>query len=158
MNTTSPKLLFVCLGNICRSPMAEGIFRHKAQEMGIEIETDSCGTGGWHAGESPDGRAQGCMRDHGMNIGDLRARKFSPADFDRFDVIFTMDTSNHGDVLSLASSDKQAQKVKLMLNEIYPGEDTSVPDPYFGGDEGFEHVFDLLTRSADKVLSELQAR
>lgn len=138
--------------------MAEGIFRHKAREMGIDIDTDSCGTGGWHAGEQPDRRAQQCMRDHGLDISDLRARKFSRADFERFDLIFTMDTSNHADILDLADSDAQAAKVRLMLNEIYPGQNMSVPDPYYGGGEGFEHVYDMLSNAADKVLGELDAQ
>ncbi|MEZ4722694.1 MAG: low molecular weight protein-tyrosine-phosphatase [Flavobacteriales bacterium] len=149
------KILFVCLGNICRSPMAEGVFRAKAQELGLSLQFDSCGTGGWHAGEAPDRRAQQCIREHGLDISDLRARKFRQSDFQDFDIIFTMDRSNYEDVIEMANSTGDKEKVRMILSEIYPGENISVPDPYYGGDQGFEHVFDLLNRSADKVLSQI---
>ncbi|MDP4763436.1 MAG: low molecular weight phosphotyrosine protein phosphatase [Salibacteraceae bacterium] len=150
------KILFVCLGNICRSPMAEGAFRHVAKEKGINLDLDSCGTGGWHAGEAPDSRMQSTSLAHGVDISDLRARQFEVEDFDKFDRIYVMDTENRDNVLKLARSQSDRQKVKLMLNEIYPNENKSVPDPYFGGQQGFEYVFELLMRSAEKVLSEIE--
>lgn len=150
-----PKILFVCLGNICRSPMAEGAFRYLAREKGIDIELDSAGTGDWHVGEAPDQRMQDTAKSHGVDISDLRARHFTPADFDAFDRIYVMDESNYDNVVKLARGEEDRAKVKMMLNEIYPGENRPVPDPYFGGKQGFEHVYDLLTRSAEKVLNEL---
>lgn len=150
------KVLFVCLGNICRSPMAEGIFRHKANELGLKVEFDSCGTSGWHQGESPDKRAQKCLEGHGISIADLRAREFQSSDFSKFDVIYTMDESNHTDVLASARNPEEASKVKMMLNESKPGKNMSVPDPYFGEGDGFEHVFELLTEAANSTLKKWQ--
>lgn len=135
--------------------MAEGIFRQKAADKNIEVQLDSAGTGGWHVGEAPDRRMQQTGKQHGVDISDLRGRQFTAADFDRFDQIFVMDDSNRENVLALARNDEDRSKVEMMLNTIYPGEDMSVPDPYFGGQQGFEHVFDLLDRAAEKVLSEL---
>jgi protein-tyrosine phosphatase len=151
----TPRILFVCLGNICRSPMAEGAFRHLAREKGIDIELDSAGTGDWHVGEAPDHRMQATAKSHGVDISDLRARHFTVEDFDAFDRIYVMDESNYDNVVKLARNEEDSAKVKMMLNEIYPGENMPVPDPYFGGQQGFEHVYDLLTRSAEKVLNEL---
>jgi len=146
------KILFVCLGNICRSPMAEGVFRQRAQDLHLDVSFDSAGTGGWHAGEAPDKRMQETGQGHGVDISDLRARQFSVSDFDAFDQIYVMDDSNLENVLKLARDANDRGKVKMLLNELYPREDMSVPDPYFGGQQGFEHVFDLLQRSAEKVL------
>lgn len=136
--------------------MAEGAFRHVAKEKGINLDLDSCGTGGWHAGGAPDSRMQSTSLAHGVDISDLRARQFEVEDFDKFDRIYVMDTENRDNVLKLARSQSDRQKVKLMLNEIYPNENKSVPDPYFGGQQGFEYVFELLMRSAEKVLSEIE--
>lgn len=136
--------------------MAEGIFRHKAGEMGVAVELDSCGTGGWHAGEPPDRRAQQCARSYGVDISGLRARQFRTDDFEHFDLIFVMDTSNYRDVLSLARNDSHRAKVRLILNEVHPNENRSVPDPYYGGARGFDNVFDMLSRAAERVLSSLQ--
>jgi len=147
------RILFVCLGNICRSPMAEGVFTHLAAERGLSLEFDSAGTGGWHAGEAPDRRMQQTAHGHGIDITGLRARKFERADFDRFDIIYAMDESNQRDILALARSREDQEKVRLILNEVYPGENMSVPDPYYGGQNGFEHVYDLLKRAAENVLS-----
>ena len=148
------KVLFVCLGNICRSPMAEGVLRSKAEEKGFSIEIDSCGTGDWHAGESPDDRAQKCMKDHGYDISDLRARQFRTEDFDRFDHIFVMDKENYKNVVNLAPTNEHKSKVNLFLNMSHPSENRVVPDPYFGGPEGFNHVYDMLAEAADAFLIE----
>lgn len=150
------KILFVCLGNICRSPMAEGIFEHKAKALGVDVTFDSAGTGDWHAGEAPDKRAQETAKKNGVDISGLRARQFIEADFDRFDRIYVMDRTNQENVLQLASSSDEKDKVRLMLNETYPDENRSVPDPYFGGDDGFNQVFAMLDRAAGKVLTELK--
>ncbi len=132
--------------------MAEGVFRQRAHDLNLDVSFDSAGTGGWHAGEAPDKRMQETGKDHGVDISDLRARQFSVSDFDAFDLIYVMDDSNLENVLKLARNAHDRGKVKMLLNELYPGEDMSVPDPYFGGQQGFEHVFDLLQRSAEKVL------
>jgi len=132
--------------------MAEGIFRHKVRERGLPFETDSAGTGDWHVGEAPDRRMQGTAADHGVDITDLRGRQFTAQDFDRFDHIFVMDESNYTNVIKLARNEDDREKVEMMLDVLYPGERQSVPDPYFGGQDGFEHVFDLLDRATEEVL------
>lgn len=132
--------------------MAEGVFRQRALDLQLDITFDSAGTGGWHVGESPDKRMQETALSHGVDISDLRGRQFDVSDFDGFDVIYVMDESNRENVLNLARDQADRSKVKMLLNELYPGKDMSVPDPYFGGQRGFEHVFDLMQRSAEKVL------
>ncbi|MET3731586.1 low molecular weight protein-tyrosine-phosphatase [Moheibacter stercoris] len=129
------KILMVCLGNICRSPLAEGIMRHRTDGNWI---VDSAGTGNWHVGNRPDKRSIAIAQKYGIDISTQRARQFSSKDFDQFDLIFAMDSSNYTDILELAKTDEHRSKVKLMLGE------GNVPDPYYGGDDGFEHVFQLL--------------
>lgn len=150
------KILMVCLGNICRSPLAEGVFRQKAQERGIEIEVDSCGTSSYHIGDTPDPRSIENARENGFDISNLRARQFSKADFERFDRIYVMDQSNYNDVLAKTDIDAHRNKVKMILNEIHPGSNRPVPDPYFGGEDGFQTVFDLLNEASDRILDDLQ--
>lgn len=143
----------VCLGNICRSPVAEGILRHKLIEKNIQgIETDSAGTSAYHIGEAPDSRMLKAARQNGIDISDLRARQFISEDFGRFDLIFAMDTSNYDNIIALAGSEEEKAKVKLILDEFYPGEEMEVPDPYFGGDAGFQHVIDLLDEAIECII------
>ena len=149
------KILMVCLGNICRSPMAEGVLSYKAEQAGIALTVDSAGTSGWHEGEKPDRRARETMRKMNMPIDHQRSRQFVEADFDRFDRIYVMDNSNYRDVLKLARNADDEAKVKRILDEIYPDEHVPVPDPYYGGDDGFDQVFQLLNSSCDKVIAEL---
>lgn len=137
------RILMVCLGNICRSPLAEGIMKDKAQEAGLDWQVDSAGTGAWHAGEMPDRRSIQTALKHGIDLTDQRARQFRPHDFDRFDKIFVMDVNNLRDVLRQARSEDDRRKVELMLDQIYPGQERSVPDPYYD-DDGFEEVFHML--------------
>ncbi len=146
------KILMVCLGNICRSPMAEGILRKKIQENNLDIVTDSCGTGDWHVGQKPDDRAIKTMKSKGIDITDLRGRQFSESDFDQFDLIYCMDENNYKNILALAKTEEQKGKVKMILNEINSKSNQSVPDPYFGGDAGFEHVYQLLDAATDSIL------
>ena len=143
----------VCLGNICRSPMAEGILRNKAHSSGLDFEIDSCGTGGWHVGESPDPRSQSKMVEKGLDISGLRARQFKIADFEEFDLIYCMDGSNYEHVSAMASNDEQTAKVKMILNESSPGSDQNVPDPYYGGRDGFETVYQLLDEACDVIVN-----
>jgi protein-tyrosine phosphatase len=147
------RILMVCLGNICRSPLAEGILKHKVRQNGLDWTVDSAGTGSWHAGELPDRRSIAVARKYGVDITDQRARQFQSADFDRFDQILVMDVQNHRDVLRQAQHDGHRAKVQLILDFIYPGQDRSVPDPYYD-DNGFEEVFGMLDAACDKLLAQ----
>ena len=143
----------VCLGNICRSPLAEGIMRSKLSE---DFFVDSAGTGGWHAGELPDKRSISTAKGRGLDITNQRARQFKRSDFDTFDHIFVMDNSNYKDVLALAPNEEAKSKVKLILNEIFPNENVDVPDPYYGGQDGFENVFDMLDQACEEIARKLK--
>lgn len=149
------KILMVCLGNICRSPLAEGILQSKLPK-GFTV--DSAGTGDWHIGHGPDERSVLTAKNRGLDISCQRARQLQPGDFTAFDHIYVMDSSNYRDVTKLAPDDKAKAKVKLMMDEVYPGEKRDVPDPYFGGQEGFEQVYDMLDEAcgilADKLVKE----
>ena len=148
------KILMVCLGNICRSPLAEGILRVKAQ--GLDIHADSAGTAPYHVDEAPDLRSIQIARKYDINISDLRGRQFSPDDFDRFDRIYVMDRSNYNNVMMLARSDEDREKVDFILNEILPGSDAEVPDPYYGGDQGFENVYRMLDQATDSIIEKIK--
>ena len=147
------KILMVCLGNICRSPIAEGILRQKLKEKNIyQVQTDSAGTASYHVGESPDSRMQATAIKNGVDISDLRARQFEQADFDEFDIIYAMDESNYNNIMSLARNNEDVQKIKMILDELLPNGGLEVPDPYYGGDEGFQNVFDLLDEAMEIVI------
>lgn len=146
----------VCLGNICRSPMAEGVLRHLATTHGLPVRTDSAGTSHYHVGEAPDHRATATMRRHGINISDLRARQFVAADFHRFDLILAMDESNLATIRALAPEPSLATKARLIM-DLVPGHALrSVPDPYYGGEEGFEQVYAMLTDACAALIQELR--
>ena len=141
----------VCLGNICRSPLAEGILRQKIDAYHLGWRVDSAGTGGWHAGERPDRRSIAIAAKHGIDISRQRARQFQPVDFEQFDRIFVMDTQNLNEVLRQTGSAEHHQKVDLMLNQLYPGENRIVPDPYYD-DDGFEQVFQMLEKACERFV------
>ena len=122
----------VCLGNICRSPMAEGILRDLAKKKNIDIDIDSAGTGNYHVGEAPDPRSISTARQFGIDISQLRARQFTEKDFDNFDIIYVMDHSNKADVLKLARSSEDEKKVQLFLDLLKNNKSKDVPDPWFG--------------------------
>lgn len=147
-------ILLVCLGNICRSPLAEGILREKLNKQGISWNVDSAGTGSWHVGEKPDLRSIKVAEEFSINIKDLRARQFSTADFDRFDLILAMDESNLEFINRKALVGTRA-RVAMMLDYLYPGERKSVPDPYYSGDHGFYQVYELLDKACDALIEEL---
>ena len=142
------RILMVCLGNICRSPLAEGILRSKVDR---HIHIDSAGTGGYHVGELPDRRSIAVAKKYGIDITDQRCRKFIVEDFDHFDLIYVMDRSNYEDVLALARTDKDRSKVKMILDELFPGEYVDVPDPYYGGDRGFYNVYMMLEKACTVI-------
>jgi len=148
------RVLMVCLGNICRSPLAEGILKSKVDPQKVFV--DSAGTGGWHVGHLPDVRSIEVARNYNLDITDQRCRRFSPIDFHKFDWIYVMDRSNFSDVLEMASSDLERNKVSLILEELYPGEKREVPDPYYGGSQGFDNVFKLLDEACDVISSKLE--
>lgn len=141
----------VCLGNICRSPLAEGILRDKTEKGGLNVFIDSAGTSNYHIGEHPDKRTISNALEHGVEISKLKARQFSVFDFDEFDHIFVMDSSNYSDVISLARNENDKKKVELILNRVYPNSNMAVPDPYFGGEQGFENVYILLDKACDVI-------
>lgn len=147
------RLLFVCLGNICRSPMAQGVFRHLANERGAGdlFELDSAGTGAWHIGNPPDLRAQETLAARGIDISDLRARQVLEADFDRFDVLLAMDADNMR-ALNARAPSNAAHKISLFLNHAPELSDRDVPDPYYGGRDGFEYVYELLETASRNLL------
>ncbi len=147
------KVLMVCLGNICRSPLAEGILKSKLPHSSFLI--DSAGTGAWHAGEQPDKRSIAIAKKHGIDLTAQRARQFKMADFEIFDHIYVMDKSNYENVVKLATTTEAIQKVKLILNEIDPSTNKEVPDPYYGGDDGFENVFQLLDKACTQIANKL---
>lgn len=147
------KVLMVCLGNICRSPLAEGILKSKVNPNRVIVE--SAGTGGWHVGEAPDPRSIAIAKKYGLDITDQRAKKFSSYDFEIYDHIYVMDNSNFRDVTQLAKNQHESKKVKRILDEIFPGENVDVPDPYYGGDMGFENVFKMLDEACEQIAKKL---
>lgn len=144
----------VCLGNICRSPLAHGLLREKSVANSLNFEVDSAGTSGFHAGEAPDPRMRETAKRFGLNIDDLKSRQFVRSDFSDFDLIYAMDKSNYSNIIALASSESDKAKVKLILNESNPGSDLEVPDPYYGGDQGFIDVYNMLDLATDKIIEQ----
>ena len=153
------KILMVCLGNICRSPLAEGILASKLPKD--EFRVDSAGTGDYHVGKQPDARSMAIAKKNGLDLSLQRARHFSKADFNLYDHIYVMDSSNYRDVMSQAPDEASKQKVKLILEELFPGENVDVPDPYFGLENGFVTVYQMLDEVcgiiAQKLLQEHQS-
>lgn len=145
----------VCLGNICRSPLAEGIMKEKVRAHSLDWHVDSAGTGFWHAGEGPDPRSVRVARKYGIDISGQRARQISPRDLDEFDLICAMDAQNYQDILRLATDNGHRQKVQLIMNFAHPGENRSVPDPYYD-DEGFEAVYEMLERACKIIVDKFK--
>jgi len=150
------KLLMVCLGNICRSPLAEGIMAHKAALAGLDHEVDSAGMISYHAGDPPDARSIAVARKHGIDISGQRARKFMPGDYDAFDLIFSMDHDVHADILAHARTDAHRKKVHLLLAFAGYPEDRFVPDPYYGDRTQFEDVYRLIDDACGKIIGRLR--
>ncbi len=150
------KILMVCLGNICRSPLAEGILKSKLPSKDFIV--DSAGTGNWHVGQQPDERSIAIAKKNGIDITYQRGRHFQSTDFDDYDYIYVMDQSNFEDVVKLADNEEQYKKVKLILEEIFPGENVDVPDPYYGSQFGFENVYKMLDETCDLIANKLVAK
>ncbi|MFN2232936.1 MAG: low molecular weight protein-tyrosine-phosphatase [Anaerolineales bacterium] len=156
MSTTN--ICFVCLGNIVRSPLGENMFKHLARQSGVSdhYQVDSAGTGSWHVGEAPDQRMRRVAAKHGLKY-DGRARQFRQSDFDKFDLIIAMDIENRANLLRLTNSQQDAAKIKLMRDfDPQSGPNQSVPDPYYGGIDGFEEVFTIVERSCQGLLNSLE--
>jgi len=143
----------VCLGNICRSPLAQGILESKVNKSKVRI--DSAGTAAYHVGNSPDERSIEVAKKYGVHFNDQRARKFVIEDFDEFSLIYAMDESNYQNILKLARNKADENKVKMILNEVYPGKNLNVPDPYYGGNQGFENVYKMLDKACEVIADSL---
>lgn len=146
------KILMVCLGNICRSPLAEGLLASKLPSSFI---VDSAGTGHWHVGKQPDERSIATAKKNGIDISKQRGKLFTPNFFDEYDYIFVMDGSNFTDVTSLAKTEGHKQKVQLILDELFPGDNVDVPDPYYGLQNGFDMVYEMLDEATDLLAKKL---
>jgi protein-tyrosine phosphatase len=145
------KVLMVCLGNICRSPLAEGILKNKVEKEGLNWIVDSAGTGDYHVGTMPDSRSIAVANKYQIDISNQRARQFKTKDFTEFDLILVMDASNYRNVVNLARNEEESKKVELIMNLSSPGQNIEVPDPYWNND-GFEQVFAMLENACDKLI------
>ncbi|MCR9181815.1 MAG: low molecular weight phosphotyrosine protein phosphatase [Flavobacteriaceae bacterium] len=143
------RILMVCLGNICRSPLAEGILKSKLNPERFIV--DSAGTGHWHVGDSPDPRSIKVAKKYGIDISYQRGRQFSERDYEDFDLIYVMDNENKKNLLELAPDETSKNKVRLILNELFENENVDVPDPYYGGENDFEQVFKLLDEATELI-------
>ncbi len=146
------KILMVCLGNICRSPLAEGILQQKVKKVNLQWLIDSAGTAGYHIGEQPHTLSQKVSLLNGIDISGQHCRQFTKQDMLDFDLIFVMDTSNYADVKKISGEYWNPNKTKLLLNELYPGEDKSVPDPWYGIEENYHTVFQLIEKACEKII------
>ncbi len=146
-------ILMICLGNICRSPLAEGLMRSKLNFTKFKI--DSAGTSGGHKGQAPDKRSIAVAKKNGLDISKQKSRKLLKEDFQKFNYIYVMDQSNYDDVISLASTEEEKKKVIKILDEAFPEENLDVPDPYYGGTQGFENVYRMLDRATDVIAKKL---
>ena len=146
------KILMVCLGNICRSPLAEGLLQQKTDPAKVFV--DSAGTGGYHISNPPDERSIAVAAKHGIDIGMQRCRKLLAIDLDDFDIIYAMDSTNYQNIIALAKDEKQRNKVRLLLKEANLARH-EVPDPYYGGDDGFEKVFQMIDEACEAIANNL---
>jgi protein-tyrosine phosphatase len=150
------KILMVCLGNICRSPLAEGLLASKLPKNRFLV--DSAGTGHWHVGKQPDERSIEIARKNGLDISSQRGRLFNAEDFDNYDYIYVMDSTNYADVMRMAKTEADKNKVRLILDEMFPGENVDVPDPYFGLQNGFEMVYKMLDETCNIISKKLHEK
>ncbi|WP_379550079.1 low molecular weight protein-tyrosine-phosphatase [Qipengyuania sp. DGS5-3] len=152
---TKPAILFVCLGNICRSPLAEAAFRKAAEDAGLDVDVDSAGTAAYHIGSPPDPRSVATALDHGIDISGLKGRQLAAEDFTRFTHIFAMDAENLRNIRRAAPSDATAE-ISLLLDLIPGQEGREVDDPYYGGDDGFARTWDEVSAAAEALVERLR--
>jgi protein-tyrosine phosphatase len=152
------KILMVCLGNICRSPLAEGILQDKAWKAGLNWSVESAGTNGYHSGEAPHHLSQKVALLRGIDISQQCSRKFTVADFDRFDKIYAMAADVIEEMKHIAKNKYDAGKVDLLLNELYPGKNRDVPDPWYGSEPGYHSVYDMIEEACDKIIEKALAK
>jgi protein-tyrosine phosphatase len=146
------KILMVCLGNICRSPLAQGVLEHKVKQAGLDWEVDSAGTGNWHVGEAPHHLSQKVAKLNGVDICEQCARQFKKTDMLEFDKIYVMDNSNYKDVKQMAGELWDESKVDLFLNELFPGKNMDVPDPWYGEEDGYHRVYKMIDEACDAIV------
>jgi len=146
------KILMVCLGNICRSPLAEGILQAKAKAAGLNWQVDSAGTANYHVGETPHALSVKVANEHEVDISNKRVRQLSKLDFTLFDKIYVMDRENYNGAKRIAGDNWDNDKIDYLLNEVYPGENREVPDPWYGGYENFKEVYALLDEACEKIV------
>ena len=158
-NKRTISVLFVCMGNICRSPTAEGVFRHIVNEKNLQdiIKIDSAGTHAYHIGESPDARSQATAKSRGVDISAQKARKVKATDFERYDYVIAMDHSNYENLKSLSTVEQQ-RKIHLFMDFTSAWDNTEVPDPYYGGADGFNNVFDMVQSASEGLLNTIIKR
>lgn len=147
------KILMVCLGNICRSPLAEGILQHKANAAGLNWQVDSAGTAGYRVGNPPHHLSQKVAKHNGIDISHQQCKQFVQEDMLNYDRIYVMDSSNYNDVKKISGHLWNEQKVGLLLNELYKGENRNVPDPWYGEEDGYHKVFDMIDRACEKIVN-----
>ena len=150
------KILMVCLGNVCRSPLAQGILEHKAKKAGLNWEIDSAGTNGYHNGEPPHRLSQKVALLNGIDICNQRSRQFVKEDFDRYDKIYAMAEDVIDDMKAITREKYDPSKVDLFLNELYPGKNMSVPDPWYGPEPGYHEVYKLIEKVCEKIISKYE--
>lgn len=152
------RILMVCLGNICRSPLAEGILQHKAWQAGLQWSVESAGTGNWHIGEPPHHLSTKVAKLNGVDISKQRARQFVKEDFLNYDFIYVMDSSNFNDVKRMSGKLFDETKIDLLLNTLHPDENRSVPDPWFGEEDGYHEVFTMLDKACEQIIQKHEVR
>lgn len=151
------KILMVCLGNICRSPIAHGLLQHKAEKRGLRWTVDSAGTSDWHAGELPNINSIAVMKKHGIDITYQRSRPIVKQDLETFDIIYVMDASNYQNVKNMAVNSNEIAKIHLIMNEVNPGHNQPVPDPWGLTEKHYEEVYEMLDKATDKVIEKFSA-
>ena len=147
-------ILMVCLGNICSSPIAEGILTYKTKKLNVNV--DSAGTAGYHIGAPPDERSIEIASKYDVDLKNQRARQFNGNDFNKFDIIYAMDKNNYAHLIALAQNEKERNKIHMILNEVNPGLFESVPDPYYGGKHGFLEVYQMLEKACEKIAKQIE--
>lgn len=158
LNFATMRILMVCLGNICRSPLAEGILQHKAWQAGLNWSVESAGTNGYHTGEPPHKLSQKVAKLNGLDICNQRSRKFVGEDFQRFDMIYAMSADVIEEMQLIAGKKFEKAKVKLLMDEMYPDQNVDVPDPWYGPEPGYHEVFEMISKACDRIVEKYAAK